>query len=239
MRPFGYSTGALAYGDFDRALRMLDGLDVEAIELSALRVHELPRLLDFSRQADLSRFSHISVHAPTDYACNEEVNLVEQLGYFVEKGWPIIAHPDVISDYSVWRHLGPLLCIENMDKRKPIGRTVEELERIFEKLPEAQMCFDIAHARQVDTSMTEAYRLAKVFHGRIKQIHISVVSTSSKHDVISTNVAHAFHEVSYLIPSTIPAILETPVNGDRFMEQLREQLEMAKKYLDIISYTHV
>ena len=47
MRPFGFSTGALALGDFDQALKMLDGITVEAIELSALRIRELPRLLEF------------------------------------------------------------------------------------------------------------------------------------------------------------------------------------------------
>jgi hypothetical protein len=231
MRPFGFSTGALALGDFEQALNMLEGIDVQAIELSALRIHELPSLLKFVKRTDLSLFSHISVHAPTDYASDQETSLVEQLAYFAERGWPIIAHPDVIRDYSPWKQLGSILYIENMDKRKLVGRTVEELQRIFEKLPDAKMCFDIAHARQVDTSMTEAYRIVKAFRGMIKQIHISVVNTSSKHDLITPNVAHSFHSVAFLIPSTVPAILETPVRG----EQLREQLVMAEASLNISS----
>ena len=56
----------------------------------------------------------------------------------------------------MWRQLGDRVLVENMDKRKPVGRTVEELDLIFEQLPAAGMCFDIAHARQVDSSMTEA-----------------------------------------------------------------------------------
>ena len=40
MHSYGFSTGALAYGDFERALEMLAGHDVSAIELSALRDHE-------------------------------------------------------------------------------------------------------------------------------------------------------------------------------------------------------
>lgn len=121
MRLFGFSTGALALGDFKKALKMLEGIDVDAIELSALRVHELPSLLTFAKHADLTRFSHI-----------------------------------------------------------------------------------------------------------IKQIHISVVNTSSKHDIISPNVVHAFQSVAFLIPSTIPVILETPVK----IEQIRQQLEMAAASLD-------
>jgi hypothetical protein len=228
MRLFGFSTGALALGDFKKALRMLEGIAVEAIELSALRVHELPFLLDFAEQADLTRFSHISVHAPTDYAVDQEADVVERLAFFVERRWPIVAHPDTIHDYSLWRKLGTFLYIENMDKRKQVGRTAEELERILEQLPEARMCFDIAHARQVDTSMTETYRILKSFNNLIKQIHISVVNTSSKHDIISPNAAHAFQSVAFLIPSTIPVILETPVK----VEHLRQQLEMAAASLD-------
>ncbi len=228
MRPFGFSTGALALGDFELALRMLDGINVEAIELSALRVRELPSLVAFARHADLGRFSYVSIHAPTDYAGAQETDVVDRLTNFIAKGWPVVAHPDVIRDLSPWKQLGSLLCIENMDKRKPVGRTVEELERIFDKLPEARMCFDIGHARQVDTSMTEAYRIAKTFGDKIEQIHISVVNTSSKHDLLSPNAAHAFRQVAHLLPSTVPAILETPVRR----EQLRGQLELAAESLD-------
>jgi hypothetical protein len=236
MRPFGFSTGALAPGDFDQALKMLDGITVEAIELSALRIRELPRLLEFvSRsRSDLTRFSHISVHAPTDYTSDQEAAVVEQLTRFNERGWPVIAHPDVIRDYSLWKQMGSFLFLENMDKRKPVGRTVEELKRIFDKLPDAQMCFDIAHARQVDTSMTIAYRIAQAFRGMIKQIHISTVNTSSRHDLITPNAAHAFQALAPLIPSTIPAILETPVRHG----QLTEQLDMAINSLDTSLISH-
>jgi hypothetical protein len=115
-----------------------------------------------------------------------------------------------------------------MDKRKPVGRTAEELGRIFDQFPEARMCFDIGHARQVDTSMTEAYRIVRDFSRRIEQIHISVVNTSSKHDLITPNAAHAFRRIASLIPGAIPAILETPVGRD----QIRAQLKLAEASLD-------
>lgn len=223
MRPLGFSTGALALGDFEQALRMLGGIAVDAIELSALRIRELPDLLEFVKSADLGRFSHISIHAPTDYTAEQEPSVIEQLSLLNDKGWPVIAHPDAINDYALWRRLGPLLLIENMDKRKPVGRTVKELYGVFKKLPDAQMCFDIAHARQVDTSMTESYKIAKAFRHLIKQIHISTISSSSKHDLISPNAAHSFRSVANLIPRSTPAILETPVRVD----QLKEQLKMA------------
>ena len=64
--------------------------------VSALRIRELPRLLEFASRSDLTRFSHISVHAPTDYTSDQEAAVVEQLTCFKERGWPVIAHPDVI-----------------------------------------------------------------------------------------------------------------------------------------------
>ncbi len=234
MRPFGFSTGALAPGHFDQALKMLDGITVEAIELSALRIRELPDLLEFASQADLTRFSHISVHAPTDYRDDQEAAVVQQLTAFREKGWPIVAHPDVIRDFTLWKQLGSFLFIENMDKRKLVGRTAEELKPVFEKLPDACLCFDIAHARQVDTSMTVAYRIARTFRDIIKRIHISTVNKSSRHDLITPNAAHSFQSLASLIPGTIPAILETPVRH----RQLTEQLEMAITSLGMPLMSH-
>ena len=40
--------------------------------------------------------------------------------------WPIIVHPDAIANFRLWEDFGEWLCIENMDKRKPIGRTVRK-----------------------------------------------------------------------------------------------------------------
>ncbi|WP_422927375.1 hypothetical protein [Singulisphaera sp. PoT] len=229
MRPLGFSTGAIAPGNLDEALRMLDGIAVEAVELSALRIRELPELLDFAERTDLGRFSHVSIHAPTDYSAEQEAEVVERLSALSDRGWPIVAHPDTIRDYRLWKQFGPLLLIENMDKRKPLGRTVEELSRVFDELPDAQMCFDIAHARQVDTSMTEAYKIAKAFRSRIKQIHISTIGSSSKHAPISPSAERSFRSLASLIPISAPAILETPVRADQF----EEQLAMAARSLEM------
>jgi hypothetical protein len=45
------------------------------------------------------------------------------------------------------------LVLENMDSRKPTGRTAAELEPFFEQLPDAGFCLDIAHAYSIDPSM--------------------------------------------------------------------------------------
>jgi hypothetical protein len=68
----------------------------------------------------------------------------------------MIVHPDAMHIPAKWARFGDLLCIENMDKRKPIGQTVTDLADIFEALPRASLCFDIGHARQVDPTMSDA-----------------------------------------------------------------------------------
>ncbi len=225
MRPIGFSTGALALSDFRQALAMLKEKPVNAIELSSLRKYELPHLVEAFGTLDLSRYEYISVHAPSSFSEDEEMNIVDQLRRFVPYGWPIVLHPDAIHRFELWSEFGNLLCIENMDKRKPIGRTVIELETIFSKLPEALFCFDIAHARQVDSSMTEAYRILKAFGNRLRQLHISEVNTSSKHDRISQGAIRAFKEVAHLIPQTVPAILETPVGEAYIEEELKRAMD--------------
>jgi hypothetical protein len=103
------------------------------------------------------------------------------------------------------------LRIENMDKRKPGGRTVQELTTLFEVFPRASFCFDIGHARQVDTSMVQAYRMLKVFAQRLRQIHVSEVSTQNKHATLSFVSILDYQEVAHLIPPRVPIIIESIV----------------------------
>jgi hypothetical protein len=225
MRRIGFSTGALALSDFDLAIRMLRGKAVEAIELSALRKYELTPLVQALDRIDVSGYSYVSVHAPSRFEPSEEQGIVDQLKQLVPYRWPIVLHPDAIHSFDRWVEFGDLLCIENMDKRKGTGRTLEELEMIFERLPDARFCFDIAHAKQVDSSMMEAYRILKTFGTRIRQVHISEVNTSSKHGRISAGAIRAFKEVSFLIPAEAPAILETPVAESEIEEELMRAVD--------------
>jgi|SRR5215469_4635119 len=227
MRPIGFSTGALAYGDFQRALEMLSGTGIEVLELSALRDVELMPLLAAINELNLSQFRYISVHAPSFFRREHEPEIVNALASISERGWPVIVHPDAIYEYTRWRSLGGELCVENMDKRKPIGRSADELNRVFDELPEASFCFDIGHARQIDSTMIEAYLLLTSFRDKLRQVHVSEVNTSSKHDVLSYTSILAFRKVAHLIPADIPLILETPTVPKDFeaeIDRVREAL---------------
>ena len=115
------------------------------------------------------------------------------------------------SFFTLWRALGSSLLVENMDRRKLQGRTVRELEEVFERLPEARLCFDVAHARQVDSSLTEAFLILDGFGERLAQVHLSEVSTSGHHGRLSRTAILAFQELAPYIPPVVPVILESPV----------------------------
>ena len=219
----GFSTGALAKGDFSAALTIARRLEVRAIELSALRLIELEPLLQFARDADFAGFDYISIHAPSAFSPGSEREVASRLlKLCVEREWPTILHPDCINDVRQWTPFGALLLVENMDKRKPIGRTLEELKSILGELPEARICFDIAHARQVDSSMTEAYRILSGLHERIGQLHISEVLSNSQHDKISEAAFRSFSEVMSYVPLGVPTILETPCSDADAAPQLEK-----------------
>jgi hypothetical protein len=230
MRILGYSTGALALSDFRKALDMLRDQPVRAVELSAIREEELIPLLRSLDELDLARFEYISIHAPSKFSLRSESQIFEELYKTRHRGWPIVVHPDTLQDFTLWRKFGNLLCIENMDQRKPVGRTAKELEALFTQFPDASFCFDIGHARQVDTSMIEAYRMLKRFGERLRQVHVSEVNTRNKHDPLSLVSIIDFQEVAAFISPSVPVIIESIVTEDQIgaeINRVREALAIA------------
>jgi len=136
------------------------------VELSALREKELAPLVNALDSLDLQGYTYISVRAPSKFEKEQEKEIVDLLGTVASRGWRIVLHPDAIRDVVLWNSFGPLLLIENMDKRNICGRTERELSEIFARLPEAGLCFDIGHCRQVDPTMNEAYLILRAF-GRL------------------------------------------------------------------------
>jgi hypothetical protein len=213
MRLVGFSTGALAYADFRRGLQMLHESRANAVELSALRTAELDPLMGALATLDLGQFEFISVHAPSGVDAQHERNVVEKLQAVIERAWPIVVHPDSIHDHSLWRPFGKLMCIENMDKRKPIARTRDELGQWFDRFPEASLCLDLAHVRQIDPTMTEAYLMLRDFKDRLAEVHLSEINSACKHESISYGATLAYQQVASLIPEDVPVILESIVSA--------------------------
>jgi hypothetical protein len=212
MRRIGFSTGAVARGDFKTALNRLDQSDVRVVELSALRLEELLPFVRALTSLDLRHFEFVSFHAPSRFSPEDETHVLEQLRRVAERSIPVIVHPNVIFTPELWAWLGSLLLIENMDKRMPVGQTAKDLGLLFDMFPSAKLCCDLGHARQVDPTMTEARMILERFQDRIAEIHISDVNTSSRHDPLSTYAMAALRSVSALIPEPTPIILESLID---------------------------
>jgi len=211
MRPIGFSTGALARGEWREALGMLVGSRVSAIELSALRETEFGPLMDFVRESDLTGFEYVCFHAPSKLAMLTERELVASLEPVLDRGWPVVVHPNVIRDYELWAHLGTLLCIENMDGRKRVGRNVGDLLFLFDKLPAARFCLDLGHTRHVDRTMSQAETLLRKFGARLRMIHLSEVDSNGCHVPLSVMGLLSFSRVAGIVPNNCPIILESPL----------------------------
>ena len=208
MAYIGFSTGALTLGDFHEALRLLHETTMSAVEISALRLSELPTLVDSLLTLNLERFSYISVHAPSSFSEGDENGVIKLLKR-IPRAWPIVVHPDTIHEPGKWAEFGSQLAIENMDLRKPDGRRVDELGRWFDRLPNAKFCFDLAHAHQCDRTMTEAFRILLEFRNRICQLHISELDSTGHHFPLSSGSIEAFSGISSLIPPDSNVIIES------------------------------
>ena len=236
MREIGFSTGAIALDDFRQALRCLSALSTHAIELSALRVKELRPLISALPELDLAKYTYISMHLPSVFSAEEEVELVSLLSD-VPLNWALIVHPDSIHNHELWRSLSSRVALENMDRRKSCGRTARELMACFDLLPDAKFCFDIGHARQFDPSMAEAYTILTAFSDRLVQVHVSEVDAQSRHAVITYAAELAFREVAHLIPDDIPLILESRVSPAEIERELYKVADVFTSHcLETVSY---
>ena len=211
-RAMGFSTGSLAGGDFRSALAALGGSTATAVELSALRETEFLPLIDSLSSLDLSKYQHVAVHAPSRLDVLSEQQVVHRLCNLPPRVQVVIVHADVIKQPSAWKQMGRRLCIENMDKRKATGRTVREMRHLFKPLPSATFCLDLAHARQVDPTLSETIEFLTVFRDRLGQIHLSELNARSRHESLSFAGVAALQWVRDLVPHDVPVILEFKAN---------------------------
>lgn len=220
MRPIGFSTGALAKGDFERGLRVQrDVARIDAVELSALRDHELRTLVEAVAALDLTGFDYVSFHAPSRLQTLDEVTVFDLLLRLPES-WPIVVHPEVIRTPDLWRTLGERLCIENMDNRKTTGRTLEELREVFATFPHATFCLDVGHVRQIDPTMVTAILMLQEFGGRLRQLHVSDVGPMGEHLAIGATARYAFARIARHVPAACPLIIESIIGSDAIEQEL-------------------
>ncbi len=221
-KKIGFSTGALEKGNYQDALKWLYTRHIQSVELSALRYDELEPLISHIDSIQVTHFNYVSFHAPSFFPRELECRVVQMLRKVADKKWNIIVHPDVISDWNLWKPFGRYLLIENMDRRKPIGRTVEELDAIFQKLPEARLCLDVAHARQLDTTLTLLSQIVAKFSNRIAEIHISELDSRCQHRPMSYAAVSDYHQFARKFKSTLPVIIESMLDHSPSNQRMEE-----------------
>jgi len=229
MRLIGFSTGAIAKGDFREALRVMAPFKLPAVELSALRLSELPQLVEMAQYQDLAHYRYISVHAPSRFEPDDEGSVIRLLKRLAVRGWPIVVHPDTIFTDALWLPFGKDLLLENSDRRKSVGRTAAEMESLFVRFPDARLCFDVGHARQVDPTMNEAHLILQRNGRRLCQIHLSEVNFFSRHDPLSSAAVEASRRIAHLISEDVPVILETLI--DRGQSTIETEIRRATEAL--------
>jgi len=218
---FGFSTGALARGDYHSALGWMRQHQLRSMELSALRYDELEPLSNDIAALPVDAFAYVSFHAPSYFAKEREEKVVSLLESARRRNWNIVVHPDVIYTPRRWRHFGRQLLIENMDRRKSTGRTVDELQLLFGELPEARLCLDVAHARQLDTTLLSLRALVTCFRTKIAEVHISELDSRCRHLPLSwQSITDYRHFASSLqaIPVIIESVLCRSDNRERQQE---------------------
>lgn len=211
----GASTGYMvgARGDWPRLIAAAETCSLDVVELSALSAHELPSLSAFLAEevAELP-FGHVSVHGPSKGWRGTPDALAASLIALPEQIDGIVMHPETLGDPAAFAGLGDRLRLENMDTRKPDGRTTDELARYFETLPAARFCFDIAHAQLHDPGMRLAHELLDAFGDRLVEVHLSSIEPDGKHVPLRLADAEAFAPVLERCVG-VPWVLEAALPG--------------------------
>jgi hypothetical protein len=211
--PLGVSTGYMAArGDWPRLVEEARAAGPFAAELAALSGDELPSLTGFLRSHPELPFRYLSVHAPTKRRQLSDTELISALEGLPAAIDAIVIHPDVMDEAESFARLGPRLLIENMDRRKVTGRTADELLPVFEALPEAGLCFDVAHSWSVDPSMDEAHALLDAFAARLRHVHLSSLDDELHHVPLRDEDQELFAPLLQRCRD-VPWILEAPAAG--------------------------
>jgi sugar phosphate isomerase/epimerase len=210
-RLLGASTGFMTdhYRDWPALVSRAAEFSTTAVELSALSESELPSLEAFLAGGQALPFLYVSIHAPSKDRDMPEAELIETLGRLAGHANAIVIHPDVIEDPARYRVLGPTLVLENMDARKRVGQTASDLTRYYAELPEAGLCFDVAHVASVDPSLSLGHELLDAHGHRLRHVHLSSLDRDCHHRSLTAEDERRFAPLLDRCRD-VPWILEAP-----------------------------
>jgi hypothetical protein len=149
------------------------------------------------------------VHGPSKSLTLDEDDLGALLADLPMAVDVVVLHPDTINRPEAYERLGWRLVIENMDERKRYGQHPDDLEALFDALPDAGFCFDIAHAWSVDPTMELATELLDRFRARLRHVHLSSLDDTGRHITLTAEHEELFTPVLDRCRD-VPWIFEAP-----------------------------
>ena len=163
--------------------------------------------MSFLHRTEPLPFGFVSVHAPTKRWPWDEQHLTATFDLLPSWIDAVVVHPDVIQDPALYERFGPRIAVENMDPRKRSGRTAQELAPIFEQLPNARLCFDVAHSAAIDPTLEDAGQILDLFGDRISHVHVSQIDSACRHQPLEPENADRFAPVLERL-AHLPWVLE-------------------------------
>ncbi len=219
----GFSTGCL----YQSSLPLVDKLKAylragsTVLELSFARPNDL---LEFEMTepiaSKLRKFSKITIHAPwIDVKYFDGSNLTRKMidkiirlsDLFFVSG--IVVHPDVVLNFAALEMVPLPILIENMDKNKKYGISVDHIARIKEDY-DLNFILDLQHAFEWDPSLTLAHEMISCMGNRIRHLHVSGETKSMRHaPVYLADNRKDICDLLKMMPS-VPVVLEGVISDN-------------------------
>lgn len=218
--PIGFPSGCLAHCSPHATIAFSQAAGFPALELHPQNIHD--PILALSRH----RFTYWSCHLPDKPEVSDR-DLTRMICQDSTHTDNFIIHANKIKLPSEWEPYQDKVLVENMDNNRTFGRYPEEMEEIFDSLPNAGFCFDLGHAFQVDPTLSLAKEMVAAFGDRLKELHISYVDQEGHHHSIPGELFEPFAEITQNIPQDIPTIIEPSmalplslIQQERFVKNL-------------------
>jgi hypothetical protein len=179
MRIIGFNSGVLHHSITPISKEMLSIIretGSNAIELGYSKTDRSNHLKNL-KILDFRGFSHISIHAPSNFTYGNNKETIETLD-LIQKAHNkfnfscVVLHPDLVSDWRIFKNYNLPFAVENMDYRKKFGKTVEDLEKVFQN-NHYGFVLDLNHAYSNDKTMKLASEFYEKFRDRLCEIHLS------------------------------------------------------------------
>ena len=228
----GFSTGC-CYKTISPASKNATNIILEtgsnSIELCFIKIERLDTEI---LKNDLRKFSHISIHAPTDniiYKDNKETKIIldklDMLNKSLGSNY-MVFHPDTVDDFSIFEKYEFNTVFENMDNRKKSFQTVNEFKILFEKHPKLNMVLDLNHCLSNDDTFELAYNFWNNFKDKIKYFHISGFVNNYHYPLFDSNQDFI---IDFIKDKNLPVIVESLFENEKDFKKELNYIESTIK----------